>query len=140
MADVGVGRPLTGGDMAISTQSTLRASAHSGGCRVLGSCPLFTSLGPSLIVVAKTHPRTTLQVDVRRRGVRVGIVSPRPPSVVTPPHYLLHLIPIPLILVHPPLIHPASSCSQRWWWCWWLLWAWGHVPGNWSVPGVGVQG
>ena len=34
-AGVDAGQPLTGGDIAISTQSTLQASACSGGHRVL---------------------------------------------------------------------------------------------------------
>ena len=93
---------------------------------------------PINIVMAVMHPQTTLQADVHRWGAGAVVVSPTPsplaPSVITPPHCLPHLMvgvggtgPLPVVPMHPPLIHPASSFSQQWWCCWWgwrLLWAW----------------
>ena len=95
-------------------------------------------------------PRRTCEPPYEQMLVDVGRVLtlspplplPRPPAslplptvsltsrwgwVVLSPSAVLRL---PVVPVHPPLIHPASSCSQRWW-ChwrgWWLLWTRGRM-------------
>lgn len=44
-----------GGDIAVSTRSTLRTSAHSGGLQVLGRCLSFPP-SPPVAVAPTTHP------------------------------------------------------------------------------------
>jgi hypothetical protein len=63
----------------------------------LVSSPL--SRFPLVVAVSSLHanPRTTLRADARRRGA--GVVA-----VFVSPSFRL------------PHIHPASRCSQRWWW------------------------
>jgi hypothetical protein len=109
-AGVGVGWPLTSGDVAISTQSTLRASARSSGCRVLGSRPPVLLLIPSPVVVAETHLRTTLRADARRRGAGAVVLSPS--LSLGPPVSFPLLCPSPhggLGGIIPRTPHPSST-------------------------------
>ena len=94
---------------AISTLSTLRAVARSGGDRVpvvssLVGCfrtPIYSLLLASL----SFHPQPTPQAVAREAGGGwCGVVHRPPPSLVPPV----------VVAAIPPKIHPTSSCS----WCW----------------------
>lgn len=85
-AGVEVGQLSTGGGIAISTQSVLRATAHSGGCQMLGSCP------PVLL----PHPIPCHCLATPANG---------PMSMGSPPS--------PLLLPQPPSVIPPPCCEGR---------------------------
>ena len=121
-AGVGVGWPSTSGDVAISTQSTLRASARSSGCRVLALVPPFSSSPCPL----SSWPRRTCEPPYEQMLVgirRVRSFSP-PPSPSAPrrrspccvPHLMVGWVvssPYPSPILHLPVVpvhpHPAST-------------------------------
>jgi hypothetical protein len=103
-------RLSTSGDMAIGTQSTLRASARSS-CRVLGSC---------LIPYCHGQDAYTNHPPYEQMLVKVGWVPslspsllpiPQPPSICPPTHLMARwvvLSPVPLGCPPPPScpVHP----------------------------------
>jgi hypothetical protein len=80
---VGVGRPLTGGDLAISTRSTLtpRATAAVVGVGCWALVPR-SSTSSRPVVMAETHPQTTLLAVAHRCSGRRHVVPPPQPSAL----------------------------------------------------------
>ena len=130
-----------GGDVAVSTQSTLRASARSGGCWVLGCHPPRLGVVASPPPAPRIHPASSCSqqqwgVLVRRPRVPLPLSScllppllSRPPSsppsprhtcppLWSRPPFRLSLprlrwchIPPRSVIIVPRTIHPTSSRS-----------------------------
>jgi hypothetical protein len=103
--------------MAISTQSTLRASARSGGCQVLGCHP--PCLGCRHHRLASTctpyPPCEQLLAAAVGGAASASVRAPAPLLVDSSPPSLPSICLPCCFHTLAPRIHPTSSRSQRWW-------------------------
>jgi hypothetical protein len=114
---------IRGVDMAVSTRSTLRVSARSGGYQVLGLSPVIgVVVAGAVFTVSSSFPLhlwTTLQAAARSGGgcwLMLGSAGPGAVAASLAASIGGCLSFETLVVAKAPVIHPTSSCSSVWGW------------------------